>query len=177
MKRTIQTLIAMAMAMFLAACASPRTATIEDGKVTNITSSEAVTLVKQDTRRQKVADVQTNQKPILKLTANAGKPISIDAASLEVYVPIDPNVLLAEQADSVSENIQMAREVRGGLKEVAVPLGAAALLVSGQKNSSDNAARVEEARSAERVAQTQTMGELAGTGMDYAAKPPLVVRP
>jgi hypothetical protein len=49
------------------------------------------------------------------------------------------------------------------------------LLVSGQKNSSDNAARVEEARSAERAAQTQTMGELASTGMDYAAKPPLVV--
>ena len=176
MKRTALLFASLAAVALLGACASPRNATIEDGKVTNITSAEAVTLVKQDTRRQKVADVQTNQKPILKLTAHAGKPIQIDAASLEVFVPQDLNVLMAEQADAVSENVQLFREVRGIGKDVVVPLGVAGLLVIDRKNANNNGARIEEARSAERTAQTSAMADLAAQGMDHASKPSTIVQ-
>ncbi len=172
MKRTIQTLIAVAMAMVLAACASPRTATIEDGKVTNITSAEAVTLVKQDTRRQKVADVQTNQKPILKLTAHADKPIQIDAASLEVYVPIDPNVLLAEQPDSVSENVQMVREARGAAREVLVPVALGKFAADVAKRKSDNAKIVSLDANATRRAESAAQAGLVSDLVEAATEKP-----
>jgi hypothetical protein len=175
LKRVITNALALAAVLALVACASPRTATITDGSVTNITSAEAVTLAKQGIRSQKVADVQTNQKPIFKIEAHAGQVITINAKSIEVNVPMDIRELLAEQADAVSENVQLARIIKDGLKEVAVPMGLGAMLVSDRKNSSNNAARIEEARSAERGAQSQAMADIASEGMGYAAKPPLIV--
>lgn len=169
-------ILLLAAALVLAGCASPRNASITNGTVSNITSAEAVTLVKQDIRQKKVVDVQTNQKPIVKLTALNGQPITINAATFEVFVPLDLNVLMAEQADATSENVQMFREFRGFARETVVPLGAAALLVSDRKNASDNTARIEEARSAERTAQTAAMAGLADTGMEHASKPPLVIQ-
>lgn len=135
MKRTIIAMALAVVAVMLAACASPRTASIEDGKVSNITSAEAVTLVKQDIRRKKVEDVQKNQKPIVRLTANAGKPITIDAATFEVYAPLDERELLAEQADALSENVQMVREVRGIARETGVPLGLGGMALVDRNNS------------------------------------------
>jgi hypothetical protein len=176
MKRIALLFTSLVAVALLAACASPRNASIEDGKVTNITSAEATTLMKQDIRRAKVEDVQKNAKPIFELKAKAGQKIEISGVeSITVNVPQDLRELLAEQASEVSENVQLFREVRGIGKDVVVPLGVAGLLVSDRKNASNNAARIEEARSAERIEQTRTMGELANTGMDYASKPPLIV--
>jgi hypothetical protein len=176
MKRIALLLASLAAVALLAACASPRNATIEDGKVTNITSAEATTLMKQDIRRAKVEDVQKNAKPIFEIKAKAGQKIEISGVeSITVNVPQDLRELLAEQASEVSENVQLFREVRGIGKDVVVPLGVAGLLVSDRKNSSNNAARIEEARSAERGAQSQAMADIASEGMGYAAKPPLIV--
>ena len=131
MKRTI--IIAAALA--LAACASPREAKIKDGEISGITSAEATTLAKGDQRQKKVADVQKNQKPIVKLVARGDKPITIDAASFEVYVPIDPAILLAEQPSEVSENVQIVREVRGIARETVVPLSIAGAALSDRKDA------------------------------------------
>lgn len=147
---TMKRIIIIAAALVLAACASPRDAKIKDGEISGITSAEATTLAKGDQRQKKVADVQKNQKPIVKLVARGDKPITIDAASFEVYVPIDPAVLLAEQPSEVSENVQMVREVRGIARETVVPLG-----IAGMALSDRNAARASAERTAAIDAETQ----------------------
>jgi hypothetical protein len=164
----------------LAACASPRTATIEDGKVTNITSAEAVTLVKQDVRRQKVADVQANAKPIFELKTQPGQTIQISGVeSITVNVPQDLRELLAEQPDAVSENVQMLREVRGIARETAVPLGLGGMALadrnSARKSATEQAeiaagasVELETMRSAERQSMTSK-------AIEAAEKPPLVL--
>lgn len=172
----MKSILIVAAALALAACASPRTAKIEDGKVINITSAEATTLMKQEIRRTKVEDVQKNAKPIFELKAKAGQKIEISGVeSITVNVPQDLRELLAEQASEVSENVQVLREVRGIGKDVVVPLGVAGLVVSDRKNASNNAARIEEARSAERTAQTEAMTSLASDGMEAAAVPTTIV--
>lgn len=175
MKRTL----ILAAALALAACASPRNASITDGTVTGISASDAVTLVKQDVRRQKVQDVQTNQKPIVKLTANAGKPITIDAATFEVYVPIDPNVLLAETPDAVSENVQILREVRGIGRETVVPLGLAGAALA-DRNSARKSATAQAEIAAEASVQMETLRSaerqtLTSQAIEAAEKPPLIL--
>jgi predicted small secreted protein len=175
MKRIFSALTLVAACFVLAACASPRTASFTNGSVTNLSSAEATTLGKQVIRKDKVKAVMDDHKPIVRFEAHDGQPITINAKVFEVNVPLDVRELLAEQASETSENVQLFREVRGIGKDVVVPLGVAGLLVSDRKNSSNNAARIEEARSAERIEQTRTMGELADTGMSYASKEPLVL--
>lgn len=161
MKRII-TIIAAALA--LAACGtSPKTAKIENGKIENISSAEAVTLMKREQRHDKVKTVIDTQKPIVRLEAHAGKPITIDAKTFEVFVPLDTGLLLAEEADAVSEEVQMAREVRGIARETVVPLGLGGMALSDRNNARTAAVRtaeieasaaveMEELRSAERQA-------------------------
>jgi hypothetical protein len=175
MKRFISLAFLTALGLALVGCASPRNASITNGNISNITSAEAVTLVKRDQRQTKVASVMTNQKPLVYLKAHAGKAITIDAEEFAVYAPLDLDVLLSEEADAVSENVQMAGIVKDGLKDVAVPIALGALLVNDRKNSSNNAAKVEVARAADRTAQSQAMADIAGEGMTHASKPPLVV--
>lgn len=160
----------------LGACASPRTATIEDGKVTNLSSAEATTLMKKDIRQKKVADVQTNQKPIVKITAHNGKPITIDAGVFEVYVPLDLAVLMSEEADTVSENVQIVREARGILKETAVPLAVAAAVL--ESNKADAKANKEVALSAQetRRAEVAANSELANGLASKIQRDPLVLQ-
>jgi len=131
--------------LLLVGCASPRNATIENGKVSNITSAEATTLMKGEQRRAKVADVQENQKSILKMVGHPGKPITIDAALFEINVPMDVKELLAEQASEVSENVQMFdRVVRFGERTV-VPLVGIGALVSDRKDVRASTERIQEA--------------------------------
>lgn len=164
----------------LAACTtSPRTAVIENGKVTNLTSAEATTLVKQDIRQKKVADVQKNAKPIFELKAQPGQKIEISGVeSITVNVPQDLRELLAETPDSVSENVQMAREVVNGVRAVA-PIAAGYILYQDRKDgraattrqaevAADASIQMETLRSAER----QT---LTSQAIDAAEKPPLVL--
>jgi hypothetical protein len=129
----------VATAAMLAGCASPRTASFTDGSVTNITSAEATTLAKVAARSAKVTSVQTNQKPILKLVGHPGKPITMDLASFEVYVPQDLNVLLAEQASEVSENVQVLDRVARMGERVVAPLAAIGFAADVAKRKSDNA--------------------------------------
>lgn len=169
-------LLIIAAAMFLAACASPRNATVEDGKVTNITSAEAVTLMKGEQRRTKVQDVQTNAKPIFKMVGHPGKPITIDAASFEVNVPLDIAVLMAEQPDAVSENVQMFREVRGFAKETIVPLGLGAMLLEDRKNASSNALEASRIQAETDQQRTQATADLTTQAIDAASKPPVILQ-
>ena len=151
MKRTLMLFAALAVAAAMSACStSPRTASIEDGKVTNITSAEAVTLVKQDTRRKKVEDVQKNAKPLLKIEAHAGQPITINAKSIEVNAPQDIRELLAEQPDSVSENVQMAREVVNGIK-ASTPAVMGGLALADRNNARSAATRQAEIQAESQV--------------------------
>lgn len=172
MKRTIQTLIAVAMAMVMTACASPRNATIEDGKVTNITSAEAVTLVKQDVRRKKVEDVQKNAKPLLRLEAHAGQAITINAKVFEVNAPQDIRELLAEQDDSVSENVQMVREYRGAAREVLVPVALGKFAADVAKRKSDNAKIVSLDANATRRAESAAQAGLVSDLVEAATEKP-----
>lgn len=142
MKRILTLITAMAMAIIMSACAtSPRDAKIEDGKIENISSAEAVTLMKRQQRKEKVDSVMENQKPIVRFEAHAGKPITIDAKTFEVYVPIDAELLLAEEADAVSENIQMVREVRGIGRETVVPIAIGGMALADRNNARQAATR------------------------------------
>jgi len=178
MKR-ILTLVAT---LALAACTtSPRTAVIEDGKVTNLTSAEATTLVKQDIRQRKVADVQKNAKPIFELKAQPGQTILISGVeSLTVNVPLDTRELLAEQPDSVSENVQMAGQVVNGIRAAGpILLGGMALA---DRNSARKAATAQAEIAAEAGVQMETLRSaerqsLTGQAIDAAAKDPLVIQP
>lgn len=170
MKRHLTIILVLAAAV-LAGCSAPRTSSITDGQVTGLTSAEAVTLTKQEIRRAKVEDVQTNQKPIVKLVAHPGKPISIDAQSFEVYVPIDPNVLLAEQADSVSEEVQMMREVRGTARETLVPLGLGGMAMADRKDARASAERITEMESAAAV----EMETLRSAERQSASRDPVIL--
>jgi len=166
----------------LAACTtSPRTAVIEDGKVTNLTSAEATTLVKQDIRQRKVADVQKNAKPIFELKAQPGQTILISGVeSLTVNVPLDTRELLAEQPDSVSENVQMAGQVVNGIRAAGpILLGGMALA---DRNSARKAATAQAEIAAEAGVQMETLRSaerqsLTGQAIDAAAKDPLVIQP
>lgn len=136
MKRTFTLIAAMFMAFFLSACVtSPRDAKIQDGKIENISSAEAVTLMKRQQRKEKVDMVMDSQKPIVSLVAHKGKPITIDAEKFEVYVPLDTELLLAEEADAVSENVQMVREVRGIARETVVPIAIGGMALSDRNNA------------------------------------------
>lgn len=168
--------IIIAAAATLTACASPRNATIKDGEVSNITSAEAVTLMKGEQRRAKVTDVQKNAQPIFKMVGHPGKPITIDAASFEINVPLDLDVLMAEQPDAVSENVQLFREVRGFAKETVVPLGLGTLLYKDSKNASANsleAARIEAETERQR---NESTANLTTQAIDAASKPPVIVQ-
>jgi hypothetical protein len=174
----IKTLASLALATLLAACASPKTASITDGKISGISSSEAVTLVKQDNRRQLVKQVQDDQKPIVKFVAHKDRPITIDAASFEVYVPIAPELLLAEQPDAVSENVQVLREVRGIARETVMPIALGGMALS-DRNSARSAASAQqaaalEAQAARDAAQAAQVERLTDAAME---KPPFVVLP
>ena len=113
-------LIIIAAALALAACASPRNATIEDGKVTNITSAEATTLMLGEQRRSKVQDVQTNQKPIVRITANAGKPITMAINAMftfrtDIGLVMAMTVLSLSSADHYSLSRPCAQHICSGL--------------------------------------------------------------
>ena len=157
-------LIALALSIVLAACASPRTASIQDGKITGITGAEATTLAKADLRQKKVDAVQKAQKPIVRMVANQGQPITINAAVFEVYVPMDEALLLAEQPSETSENVQLFREVRGMARETFVPLGLGAIALTDRNRARASAERIaaeegqtERARLAAQAAQTDRL--------------------
>lgn len=179
MNRVIR-LCTIALTVTVAACAtSPRTAVIENGKVTNLTSAEATTLVKQDIRQKKVADVQKNAKPIFELKAQPGQTIQISGVeSLTVNVPLDVRELLAEQPDSVSENVQMAGQVVNGIRAaVPVLLGGMALA---DRNSARKSATAQAEIAAEASVQMETLRSaerqsLTSQAIDAAAKDPLVI--
>jgi cell division protein ZapA (FtsZ GTPase activity inhibitor) len=166
-KKTLITLAAVGL--LLAGCASPRTASIESGKITNLTSAEALTLAKQDIRQKKVADVQKNAKPLIRLEAHAGQPITINAKVFEVNAPQDIRELLAEQASEVSENLMMFREVRGVLRETVVPMAAIGWAADVAKRRSDNARQVS-------IAEIEADAQTASESIAAASKDPLVVK-
>lgn len=141
MKRILTLITAMAMAIIMSACASPRNAKIQDGKIENISSAEAVTLMKRQQRKEKVDMVMENQKPIVSLVAHKGKPITIDAEKFEVYMPLDTELLLAEEADAVSENVQLVREARGIGRETVVPIAIGGMALSDRNNARQAATR------------------------------------
>jgi hypothetical protein len=175
---TLKTLASLALVALLAACASPKNASITDGKITGISSAEAVTLVKQDNRRQLVKQVQDDQKPIVKLVAHKDRPITIDAASFEVYVPIDPTLLLAEQPDAVSENIQILREVRGIGRETVMPIALGGMALADRNNARSAAtaqqAAALEAQTAREAAQAEQVNRLTEA---LAERPPFLTVP
>lgn len=138
MKRSLIIIAVLA----LAACASPRDAKIKDGEISGITSAEATTLAKVDQRQKKVESVQKNAKPILSIKGHPGKPITIDAETFEVNVPIDPAILLAEQPSEVSENVQIIQEIRGIARETVVPVAGAVILANDRKDARQSAERV-----------------------------------
>ena len=151
-------------ALALAACASPRDAKIENGKIENITSAEATTLMKGEQRRAKVEDVQKNQKPIFKVTAKPGEDIVFKGvASLEINTPLDLSILLAEQASETSENVQMVREVRQGLKDVAVPLGLGAIMLNDRNNQRSSNERIAESNNTAATAQAAAQASTTNT--------------
>jgi hypothetical protein len=167
---TMKHLFILAAALLLAACASPRTASITDGKISNITSAEATTLVKQDNRTKRANDMMKNAPPIFKLTALPGQKIEISGVqSLEVNVPIDQALIMADQPDVTSENVQMFREVRGFARETVVPLGLGYQLLSDRKDA--RAASLEEARirSAERAAENAQQADMVRQVLDRPA--------
>lgn len=130
-------------ALALTACASAPTASITDGKIDRITSAEAVTLVKQETRLRKVAEAQKNAKPIFELKAQPGQTIQLTGVeSITVNVPQDLGILMAEQADSVSEGVQLFREARGIFRETVVPLGLGGMALSDRNNGRASAERI-----------------------------------
>lgn len=176
MKRNILLAIALAAGLVLVGCASPRNATIEDGKVTNITSAEATTLMKKDIRQKKVEDVQKNQKPIIKMTALNGQPITINAAAFEVYVPLDLAVLMSEEADAVSENVQMFREFRGMAKETIVPLAVAAAVLESNKADAQASKEVALDAGATRRAEVAANSTLQNNLASKIQRDPLVLQ-
>ena len=175
---TFKTLASLALAALLAACASPKTASITDGKISGISSAEAVTLVKQDNRRQLVNDVQDKQRPIVRLVAHKDRPITIDAASFEVYVPIAPELLLAEQPDAVSENVQILREVRGIGRETVMPIALGGMALA-DRNSARSAATAQQAAALEAQAAREAAQAAQSERLIEAVieKPPFVVLP
>lgn len=176
MKRILTLITAMFMALFLSACAtSPRDAKIEDGKIENITSAEAVTLMKRQQRKEKVDMVMQKQKPIVRLIAHKGKPITIDAENFEVYVPLDIELLLAEEADAVSENIQMAREIRGGLRETAVPLTLGAMALTDRNNARASSAKQAEIEAEAAVKMETLRSAERQTMIEQATKDPIIL--
>jgi len=177
MTRLLATVAAL-IATLLTGCASPKTASITDGKITGISSAEAVTLVKQDNRRQLVKQVQDDQKPIVKIVAHKDRPITIDAASFEVYVPIAPELLLAEQPDAVSENLQILREVRGIARETVMPIALGGMALADRNNARSAAAAGQaaalEAQAARDASQAAQVNRLTDAVIE---KPPFVVLP
>jgi len=176
---TIYMCILVLMPILAACTTSPRTAVIENGKVTNLTSAEATTLVKQDIRQKKVADVQKNAKPIFELKAQPGQTIQISGVeSLTVNVPLDTRELLAEQPDSVSENVQMAGQIVNGIRAAGpVLLGGMALA---DRNSARKSATAQAEIAAEASAQMETLRSaerqsLTSQAIEAAEKPPLVL--
>jgi hypothetical protein len=170
MKTITRFLSILAIALSLAACAAPN-ATFSDGSVSGLSGAQATTLVKGAQRSTKVSNILDKQKPILKLVAHEGKPITIDAALVEVSMPIDANILLAEQPSEVSEGVQMVREVRGAvtdLAKVATPLyladKAADVLMNDRKLQAD-----------ERIANTGMVGQLHSDSLNAAVKEPVII--
>ena len=174
MKLTCITLLSAA-ALLLGGCASPRTAEISEGKIKNITSAEATTLAKADMRQKKVADVQKNARPLLRLEAHDGQPITINAKVFEVNAPMDIRELLSEQSSEVSENVQMVREARGVLREAVVPLAAVGFAADVAKRKSDNARAVALDYNATRRAEIAADAALNADLVEAAQKDPLVI--
>jgi hypothetical protein len=159
--------------VLLTGCASPRDAKITNGQVENITSAEAVTLVKQNERSKRAKAVQTDAKPIFKLVAQPGQVITFGGVqSVEVNVPIDPALLMSDAPDAVSENVQLLREARGVLRETVVPLGLGYQVLQDRKDS--RAAGLEESRlrAAAQSEQNQTQADLVRQMLD---KDPIVI--
>ena len=175
MKKTLALLAAAAV--LAAGCASPRTAEISDGKIKNITSAEATTLAKADIRQKKVADVQKNAQPLLKITAKPGEVMSFaGVASIEVHAPMDLRELLSEQGDVLSENVQMFREVRGTLRETVVPLAAIGFAADVAKRKSDNAKTVALDDNTTRRAEIAADAAMNADLVEAAQKDPLVIQ-
>lgn len=158
----------------LAGCASPRNASITNGQVNNITSAEATTLIKQNNRTQRANNLMQNAPPIFKLVALPGQKIEISGVqSLEVNVPIDQELIMADSPDVTSENVQMFREVRGLARETLVPLTVVGAALNDRKNA--RAADLERARieAQEREAQNAAQSDLVRRILD---KEPLILR-
>lgn len=170
--------LALLIAAALAGCqASPKTASITDGKVSGISSSDAVTLIKQDTRKAKVADVQQNAKPIFVLEAKEGETIMLGGVKrLEVNVPMDENVLLAETPDSISEEVQMTHEWRQGLRDVGVPLGLGLLYSKDRKRQSINALEAARINASTEQQRNQSFSDLANRGIEAASEPTVILQ-
>lgn len=171
-------ILALVAALSLAACgASPKTASITDGKVSGISSSDAVTLIKQDVRKAKVADVQANAKPIFILEAKDGETIMLGGVQrLEINVPMDENVLLAETPDAVSEKVQMTREWRQGLRDVGVPLGLGLLYSKDRKRQSNNALEASRINATTEQQRNQSFSDLANRGIEAASEPTVILQ-
>ena len=176
MKKTLITALSV-VALLLGGCASPRTAEISDGNIKNITSAEATTLAKADIRQKKVADVQKNAKPLLRLEAHDGQAITINAKVFEVNAPQDIRELLAEQASEVSENVQVLdRAVRAG-ERVVVPLATVGFAADVAKRRSDNARVVALDEGVTRRAEVQANADTVGTLVDALTAPPEAIAP
>lgn len=175
MKRILTLITAMFMAVVMAACVSPPTASITDGRISNITSAEATTLMKRQQRHEKVQTVINNQKPIVKLVAQKGQPITIQAESFEVFVPLNEELLLAEEADAVSENIQMAREIRGIGRETVVPIAIGGMALSDRNNARSAATRQAEAEADAAVKMETLRSAERQTMIERATRDPIVL--
>lgn len=179
MKRIFATLAVIVASALLAACASPRTATLTNGSITNITSAEATTLAKQSNRTQRANDVMDKAPPIFQMKAIPGQKIEISGVeSITVNVPIDQKLMMADDADVTSENVQMFdRAVRFGEKVVA-PVAAAKLLIDDRKDARASSERItqinaETQRQENNTAAAQTSALLEAV----TEKPPFYVLP
>lgn len=158
--------------IILAGCASPRNASITNGNISNLTSAEATTLVKQSNRTTRANNVMQNSPPIFQMKAQPGQKIEISGVeSITVNVPIDPALLMADQPDVTSENVQMFREGVNGIG-AATPLVLGGMALSDRKDA--RAAGLEESRirSAERAAQNAAQADLVNRVLN---KDPLIL--
>lgn len=175
MQRFLTVITAVFMAVVMAACASPRDAKIEEGKISNISSAEAVTLMKRQQRKEKVDMVMDSQKPVVSFVAHKGKPITIDAERFEVYMPLDTELLLAEEADAVSENVQLLREVRGIGRETVTPIAIGGMALADRNNARTAATRQAEVESEAAVKMETLRSAERQTMIERATRDPIIL--
>lgn len=165
----IRIITALAALAILSACtASPRNSSIRDGAITGLTSSEATTLAKKDARRQKVEAVVNNTKPIFRVEAFEGQPITINAKSIEVNVPLDLAVLMQEEPDVVSEEVQTI-EAAGVLIQRATPIALGGMALSDRNSARKSAAALAETQAGVDKAQIAADAEEAAANREALA--------